>query len=67
MYNDELDIFGNTYFDDGIDDVMETDFDLEDLVHDFNKIRSSAGYSKYPKKSQAIRNLDLYLDDISNP
>jgi hypothetical protein len=66
MYDDELNIFNDPYFDYNIDADV-TDFDLEDLVHDFNKIHSSVGYSKYPKKSQAIGNLDLYLDDISNP
>lgn len=61
MYNDELDIFNDPYFDDDIYDDMVTDADL-DLARAVNKKLSIGSYNKYSKKSQMIRNLDLYLD-----
>ena len=59
MYDDL--IFNDPYFDDDIYDDMVTDADL-DLARAVNKRLSIDSYNKYSKKSQAIRNLDLYLD-----
>lgn len=63
MYDDL--IFNDPYFDDDIYDDMVTDADLDadlDLARAVNKRLSIGSYNKYSKKSQAIKNLDLYLD-----